>query len=278
MTYGEEEGEGGNAIVEQHHLVRESLTQFPQPPNRTNHNAIYGPIYNLFDAHKEGKVLAELCSPNTRAIDAGSCLDSIDSNACRWVFVEEGYCTSKGSPHKKFPASMLLRKLRWSTLGLQFDWSKRSYDVSLPHGTIPDMLAEIAKRLARLATPEDEFHPEAAIVNYYGPDDTLGGHVDDMEADWSKPIVSISLGCKAVFLLGGNQRDHPPIAMFVRTGDVVLMAGAARECFHGVPRIFTDEENADVSALAQQFSSADEFYFKNYIQTSRININVRQVF
>ncbi|CAN6472350.1 unnamed protein product [Victoria cruziana] len=266
------------SMEEQYLLVKESLTQFPQPPNRTNHNAIYGPIYDLFDAYTEGKILVKLCTTSTGATDAGLCLDSVDSNACKWVFVEEGYCTINGSPHKRLPASMLLRKLRWSTLGMQFDWSKRGYDVSLPHGTIPDMLSKISRRLARLAVPNGEFHPEAAIVNYYGPDDTLGGHVDDMEADWTKPIVSISLGCKAVFLLGGNHRDHPPIAMFVRTGDVVLMAGAARKCFHGVPRIFTDEDNADVSALVQQFSSADEFYFKDYIHTSRININVRQVY
>jgi alkylated DNA repair protein alkB family protein 1 len=62
----------------------------------------------------------------------------------------------------------------------------------------------------------------------------LGGHVDDMEADWSKPIVSISLGCKAVFLLGGASREESPTAMFVRSGDVVLMAGPARRCFHGI--------------------------------------------
>lgn len=98
----------------------------------------------------------------------------------------------------------------------------------------------------------------------------LGGHLDDMEKDWSKPIVSmryhtttfilfffksyfflsclkhilniltckkcsslISLGCKAIFLLGGKSREHTPIAMFLRSGDVVLMAGEARECFHG---------------------------------------------
>jgi alkylated DNA repair protein alkB family protein 1 len=79
----------------------------------------------------------------------------------------------------------------------------------------------------------EEFRPEGAIVNYFGIGDTLGGHLDDMEADWSKPIVSMSLGCKAIFLLGGKSKDDPPHAMYLRSGDVVLMAGEARECFHG---------------------------------------------
>ena len=48
-----------------------------------------------------------------------------------------------------------------------------------------------------------EFAPEAALVNYYAVGDSLGGHSDDVEADLSKPIVSISLGCDAVFLQGG---------------------------------------------------------------------------
>ncbi|GKB08975.1 alpha-ketoglutarate-dependent dioxygenase AlkB, partial [Tanacetum coccineum] len=57
----------------------------------------------------------------------------------------------------------------------------------------------------------------------------LGGHLDDMEADWSKPIVSMSLGCKAIFLLGGKSRNDEPLAMFLRSGDIVLMSGEARK-------------------------------------------------
>lgn len=54
-----------------------------------------------------------------------------------------------------------------------------------------------------------------------------------MEEDHGQPIVSISLGCKAVFLLGGPSREDPPVAMMMRSGDVILMAGYARSCFHG---------------------------------------------
>ena len=50
--------------------------------------------------------------------------------------------------------------------------------------------------------------------------------------------LSLSLGCKAIFLLGGKSRDDPPLAMFLRSGDVVLMAGEARECFHGECELF----------------------------------------
>ncbi|KAJ9169326.1 hypothetical protein P3X46_017531 [Hevea brasiliensis] len=267
---------GALGIEEQCRWIKEGLTSFPQPPNRTNHNAMYGPIHDLFIAAKERKVLVEDENTHT-SLDSGSNACVSNEHSYKWKFCEEHVVSSRGKTCKSISASALLRKLRWSTLGLQFDWSKRNYNASLPHNKIPDALCQLAKRLAAPAMPMgEEFHPEAAIVNYFGLGDMLGGHLDDMEADWSKPIVSMSLGCKAIFLLGGKSREDPPLAMFLRSGDVVLMAGEARECFHGVPRIFTDEENAEITPLELHLSQENDFL--KYIRTSRININIRQVF
>ncbi|KZV28186.1 alpha-ketoglutarate-dependent dioxygenase alkB [Dorcoceras hygrometricum] len=263
---------GALSLEEQCQWIRESLTSFPQFPNRTNHDAIYGPIPYLFVSATEGKALVfEERDPHS--------VDSDTSNP-KWKLVEEmdRLSGTGNDAYKSVKASLLLRKLRWSTLGLQFDWSKRSYNVDLPHKKIPNSLCDLARRMAAPAMPNgEEFQPEAAIVNYFGLGDMLGGHLDDMEKDWSKPIVSMSLGCKAIFLLGGKCREDSPIAMFLRSGDVVLMAGEARECFHGVPRIFTDTENAEISTLESQFVDED-LSFLDYIRTSRININIRQVF
>ncbi|CAF2115653.1 hypothetical protein Bca4012_096832 [Brassica carinata] len=46
-------------VLEKYKWIRESLTSFPQPPNRTNHNAIYGPVADLFDSAKANKVLVQ---------------------------------------------------------------------------------------------------------------------------------------------------------------------------------------------------------------------------
>jgi alkylated DNA repair protein alkB family protein 1 len=80
--------------------------------------------------------------------------------------------------------------------------------------------------------------PDAALINYYRPGDTLGGHVDDAEQDMAQPIVTASLGLDAVFLIGGETRHDAPSALLLRSGDVLVLAGAARRCFHGVPRVF----------------------------------------
>uniref|UniRef100_A0A7N0TXD6 Alpha-ketoglutarate-dependent dioxygenase AlkB-like domain-containing protein n=1 Tax=Kalanchoe fedtschenkoi TaxID=63787 RepID=A0A7N0TXD6_KALFE len=223
---------GALSIDEQCHWIKESLLNFPQPPNRTNHKVIYGPIPNLFNAAKEKKIMVSEMSD--KSVDTGNETKLSDLEFSRWKFIEEDDVSSRDKSSKSVLASVLLRKLRWSTLGLQFDWSKRNYNAALQHQKIPDALGQLARRLTAPAMKSSgEFQPEAAIVNYFGAGDTLGGHLDDMEADWSKPIVSMSLGCKAIFLLGGKSRQDPPLAMFLRSGDVVLMAAEARECFHG---------------------------------------------
>lgn len=63
--------------------------------------------------------------------------------------------------------------------------------------------------------------------------DTLGGHIDDVEPDQAAPIVTVSLGCHAIFLMGGHTRDTAPTALRLRSGDVLVLGGAARRCYHG---------------------------------------------
>ena len=109
-------------LQEQCHWIRESLTTFPQPPNRTNHTALYGPIFDLFNAVRNQKVLTE---EEQIAGDSESGLSPGETFQVprRFLFSEASAISHKGEP-KSVAASLILRKLRWSTLGLQFDWSK----------------------------------------------------------------------------------------------------------------------------------------------------------
>jgi hypothetical protein len=52
----------------------------------------------------------------------------------------------------------------------------------------------------------------------------------------------MSLGCAAVFLMGGRSRQQQPIPLLLRSGDVVVLGGPARACYHGVPRVLDDWE------------------------------------
>jgi alkylated DNA repair protein (DNA oxidative demethylase) len=48
----------------------------------------------------------------------------------------------------------------------------------------------------------------------------------------------VSLGDDALFRLGGPSRRDATRSMRLRTGDVVVLGGAARRCHHGVDRIY----------------------------------------
>lgn len=91
-------------------------------------------------------------------------------------------------------------------------------------------------------------------------------------------LPSISLGNAAVFLIGGLTRDIAPIPILLRSGDVVVMSGpACRRAYHGIPRIL---EGTLPAHLGEGIHVDDESWlpYARYMVTTRININVRQVF
>jgi DNA oxidative demethylase len=76
------------------------------------------------------------------------------------------------------------------------------------------------------------FAPQACVVNRYQPGARLSLHRD--EGDFAVPIVSVSLGVDAVFLLGGLKRTDKAERVVLRHGDVVVLGGEARMRYHGV--------------------------------------------
>ncbi|MFZ3326143.1 MAG: alpha-ketoglutarate-dependent dioxygenase AlkB [Methylocella sp.] len=80
--------------------------------------------------------------------------------------------------------------------------------------------------------------PEACLVNFYDFSARMGLHQDCDEADLAAPVVSISLGDNCCFRYGGLRRGDPPKKLELRSGDILVMGGAARLMFHGVEKIF----------------------------------------
>jgi len=79
--------------------------------------------------------------------------------------------------------------------------------------------------------------PEACLINYYAPDTRMGLHQDKDEADFSAPVVSLSLGDDAIFRIGGLARGDPTSSFILKSGDAVVLGGESRLAFHGVDRI-----------------------------------------
>lgn len=65
----------------------------------------------------------------------------------------------------------------------------------------------------------------------------MGPHRDADEEDVRAPVVSVSLGDDATFHIGGLTRSDPKRRLLLRSGDVVVLGGAARLAYHGIDRI-----------------------------------------
>ena len=98
---------------------------------------------------------------------------------------------------------------------------------------IPGMLLELWTKISGCARP-----PEACLVNFYDESAKMGLHQDRDEADFSAPVVSVSLGDQCLFRIGGTARNEPTRSFRLSSGDVLVLGGESRLRFHGVDRIY----------------------------------------
>nr|XP_040577195.1 nucleic acid dioxygenase ALKBH1-like [Lepeophtheirus salmonis] len=192
---------------------------------------------------------------------------------------------TKNPPHKtnlqetcNFPWSQRLQnpllyasKLRWSTLGFHHNWDTKEYNLSQCEGEMPSQLSKISSYLVKTILKVNHFTPQAAIVNFYPLNATLSPHTDHSEPNTEAPLLSISLGQSAIFLMGGQSKAIKPQAILLRHGDVVIMNQESRLSYHAVPKIIQDEHISPGWDEETRFVS-------EYLQNHRINVNVRQVF
>lgn len=147
---------------------------------------------------------------------------------------------------------------------------------------MPTELSSLTAFLAETLGFKD-FKAEAAIINYYRMNSTLAGHTDHSEINLEAPLFSLSFGQTAVFLIGGLTQEDLTNAMFLRSGDIIIMSKESRLRYHGIPKILSAIEtpwnNEEVNDDNQydMYNQDDWNKAKIYISDARININVRQV-
>jgi alkylated DNA repair protein (DNA oxidative demethylase) len=79
--------------------------------------------------------------------------------------------------------------------------------------------------------------PDCCLINHYTEQARMGLHQDRDEADFTWPVLSISLGDDALFRIGNVTRGGKTDSLWLASGDVVVMGGAARLVYHGIDRI-----------------------------------------
>ncbi len=133
---------------------------------------------------------------------------------------------------------MLCLGRHWNARRYTYEPTRSDYDAA-PVTPLPASFAALARRLAADAGMTIE--SDLCIVNHYPPDGRMGVHQDKDESrasiDAGIPVVSLSLGDTARFVLGGLRRKEPMTTLMLASGDGFVFGGPARLRYHGVTRI-----------------------------------------
>lgn len=113
-----------------------------------------------------------------------------------------------------------------------YRYEARHPETGAPWPALPKALLDLWEAVAHWPDP-----PQACLINRYGATSRLGMHIDADEDARFAPVVSVSLGDSAKFRIGGLHRGDPSRSLTLASGDVVVLARAARRAFHGVDRI-----------------------------------------
>lgn len=121
----------------------------------------------------------------------------------------------------------------WVTDRTGYRYDRVDSQTGQPWPAMPSVFQTLATDAAAEAGFAN-FAPDACLINRYEPGARMSLHQDRNERDFSRPIVSVSLGLPAIFQFGGEKRADKTLRVPLAHGDVVVWGGPARMRFHGV--------------------------------------------
>ncbi|WP_102106826.1 alpha-ketoglutarate-dependent dioxygenase AlkB family protein [Oceaniglobus roseus] len=139
-------------------------------------------------------------------------------------------------PETRWGKRMSVRMTSAGRLGWVSDRRGYRYEPRHPSGVawppIPGSVLAIWRALGPAGRD-----PDCCLVNFYGEGARMGLHQDRDEASFDWPVISVSLGDEGLFRIGGVGKGGSTESVWLTSGDVVVMGGAARLVHHGVDRI-----------------------------------------
>ena len=163
------------------------------------------------------------------------------------------------------------------TVGAQYDWTLKKY-ANKESPPFPHRLGWFIQSLF------PGVKPEAGIMNIYRPGDRLGVHRDVSE-ECDNGLVSLSLGCDGIFLVGlqhNDESDSTGQVIRLRSGDVVHLNGPSRFAWHALPQVIPDTcplwlQGWPAACSSQQGDGGAFDEWRGWMKDRRINLSVRQV-
>jgi len=126
--------------------------------------------------------------------------------------------------------------LGWVSDKAGYRYQATDPDSGRPWPAMPRPLFDLAVASAA-AAGFPETRPDSCLINRYAVGVRLTAHQDlnEQSSDW--PIVSISMGLPATFVLHGATRGGAGPKIALTDGDVLVFGGPARNAFHSVQPI-----------------------------------------
>ncbi|KAI9641693.1 hypothetical protein NHQ30_009549 [Ciborinia camelliae] len=189
------------------------------------------------------------------------------------------------SKHKPLNAAQALqKKLRWLTLGSQYNWNTRAYPSSSPT-PFPTDISHLVTTLFQNA-----FTPESGVVLLYSTKDFMPVHRDVSE-ECERGLASFTLGCDGLFVISRDvrageehidDREQDLVCIRVRSGDVIQMGGETRWAWHAMPKIMGGTcppclAEWPVGSTEEGKEPKEYERWRGYMKGKRLNISCRQV-
>lgn len=139
------------------------------------------------------------------------------------------------SPMTPYGKPMSVQMTSAGRFGWVSDRSGYRYSETHPNGTpwpaIPGSIRAVWDQVSGSSRA-----PECCLVNLYREAAKMGMHQDRDEAEFTHPVVSVSLGDDGLFRIGGTTRGGSTESIWLKSGDVVVMGGDARLVYHGIDK------------------------------------------
>uniref|UniRef100_A0A0K0EHD5 Fe2OG dioxygenase domain-containing protein n=1 Tax=Strongyloides stercoralis TaxID=6248 RepID=A0A0K0EHD5_STRER len=198
-------------------------------------------------------------------------------NQMKWIkkclveYPENGALTNLNPNGEKNDSNIFFnygKKLRWVTKGYDYNWITKEYPKQQT-SIFPKEFSLIFELICLILNLEDT-KGDTAIINYYPRKATLSVHTDHSERRLDKPLVSLSFGQSAVFLLGGQSEEDNVDPILLNSGDIMVMHEKQRLAYHAVPKIIntTKFEKKEFDEIPDNILE--------YSNNNRVNITIRQ--
>lgn len=194
--------------------------------------------------------------------------------AAQWLewFTQKGKDPVRGFHHpfvkpNRFHKNPKYPVKKFMCLGLY--WNPEDYiyyhqlpDVDAKPFPLPPKLIQLCQEILQEYFPWRNYSPQAALVNFYTEDSSMGLHVDKDEEEKSAPVIGLNFGSTCRFFYEDEQGQMKDLRI---PGNSIYVFGAsARQMRHGLGSIY-----------AKTLSPGCEAYLAN---KERLNITIRQVF